>query len=50
MSVKQNLLASVFVHKCLMMLTDVAYTTFKMFVKQMINYLFVIPFQLMLVL
>ena len=47
MSVKQNLFASVFVHKCLMMLNDVEYTTFKMFVTQMSNYLFVIPFQLM---
>ena len=42
-SVKQNL----FVHKCLMMLNDVEYTTFKMFVTQMNNYLFVISFQLM---
>ena len=32
MSVKQNLFVSVFVHKCLMMLNDVEYTTFKMFV------------------
>ena len=47
MSVKQNLFVSVFVHKCLMMLKDVEYTTFKMFVKQMSNYLFVISFQLM---
>ena len=46
-SVKQNLFVSVFVHKCLMMLNDVEYTTFKMFVTQMNNYLFVIPFQLM---
>ena len=44
-SVKQNL----FVHKCLMMLNDVKYTTFnKMFVTQMSNYhLLVISFQLM---
>ena len=47
MSVKQNLYMSVFVHKCLMMLNDVEYTTFKMFVKQMSNYLFVISFQSM---
>ena len=47
MSVKQNLFVSVFVHKCLMMLNDVQYTTFKMFVTQMSNYLFVISFQLM---
>ena len=46
-SVKQNLFVSVFVHKCLMMLNDVEYTTFKMFVTQMSNYLFVISFQLM---
>ena len=39
--------ASVFVHECLMMLSDVEYTTFKMFVTQMSNYLFVISFQLM---
>ena len=37
----------VFVHKCLMVLNDVEYTTFKMFVTQMSNYLFVISFQLM---
>ena len=50
MSVKQNLFVSnsVFVHKCVMMLNDVEYTTFKMFVTQMTNYLFVISFQLML--
>ena len=42
--VKQNLLVSVFVHKCLMVLNDVEYTTFKMFVTQMSNYLFVISF------
>ena len=42
MSVKQNLFVSVFVQKCLMMLNDVEYTTFKMFVTQMNNYLFVI--------
>ena len=47
MSVKQNLFVSVFVHKCLMMLNDVEYTAFKMFVTQMSNYLFVISFQLM---
>ena len=47
MSVKQNLFVSVFVQKCLMMLNDVEYTTFKMFVTQMSNYLFVISFQLM---
>ena len=46
-SVKQNLFVSVFVHKCLIMLNDVEYTTFKMFVTQMSNYLFVISFQLM---
>ena len=39
MSVTQNLSVSVFVHKCLMMLNDVEYTTFKMFVTQMSNYL-----------
>ena len=48
MLVKQNLFVSVFVHKCLMMLKDVEYTTFKMFVTQMSNYyLFLISFQLM---
>ena len=47
MSVKQNLFVSVFVHECLMMLNDVEYTTFKMFITQMSNYLFVIAFQLM---
>ena len=47
MSVKQNLFVSVFVHKCLMMLNDVEYTTFKMFDTQMGNYLFFISFQLM---
>ena len=47
LSVKQNLFVSVFVHKCLMMLNDVEYTTFKMFVTQMSNYLLVISFQLM---
>ena len=46
-SVKQNLFVSVFVHKCLMMLNDVEYTTFKMFVTQMNNYLFVISCRLM---
>ena len=40
-------LCSVFVHKWLMTLNDVEYTTFKMFVTQMSNYLFVISFQLM---
>ena len=35
MSVTQNLFVSVFVHKCSMMLNDVEYTTFKMFVTQM---------------
>ena len=47
MSVKQNLFVSVFLHKCLMMLNDAEYTTFKMFVTQMSNYLFVISFQFM---
>ena len=47
MLVKQNFFVSAFVHKCLMMLNDVKYTTFKMFVTQMSNYLFVISFQLM---
>ena len=42
-----NLFVSVFVHKYLMMLNDVEYTTFKMFVTQMSDYLFVISFQLM---
>ena len=37
-SVKQNLFVSVIVHKCLMILNDVEYTTFKMFVTQMSNY------------
>ena len=40
MSVKQNLFVSVFVYKCLMMLNDVEYTTFKMFVTQIISLLF----------
>ena len=44
---KQNLFVLVFVHKCLMMLNDVEYTTFKMFVTEMNNYLVVISFQLM---
>ena len=48
MSVKQSLFVSVFVHKCLMMLNDAEYTTFKMFITQMSNYLFVISFHLML--
>ena len=47
MSVKQNLFVSVFFHKYLMVFTDVEYTTFKMFVTQMSNYLFVISFHLM---
>ena len=50
MSVKENLFVSVFVHKCLMMLNDVEYTPFQMFVTQLCNYLFVISFQLMFVL
>ena len=47
MSVMQNVCVSVFVHECLMVLNDAEYTTFKMFVTQMSNYLFVISFQLM---
>ena len=49
MSVKQNFFVSVFVHKRLIVLNDVEYTIFKMFVTQlqMSNYLFVISFQLM---
>ena len=47
MSVKQNLFVSVFVYKCLMVLNDAEYTTFKMFVTQVTNYLFVISFQFM---
>ena len=47
MSVNKNLFVSVFVYKCLMMLNDNEYATFKMFVTQMSNYLFVISFQLM---
>ena len=47
MSVKQNLSVSVFVHKCLTVLNDVEHATFKMFVTQISNYLFVISFQLM---
>ena len=46
MSVKQNLFVSVFVHKCLMMLNDAEYTTFKMFVGQISIYRFVISFQM----
>ena len=46
MSVKQNLFVSVFVHKYLVS-NDVEYTTFKMFVTQVSNYLFVISVQLM---
>ena len=45
LSVKQNLSVSVFVHKCLMVLNDVEYATFKMFVTQISNHLFVISFQ-----
>ena len=45
-SVEQNLFVSILVHKCLMVLNGVEYTTFKMFVTQMRNYLFVISFQL----
>ena len=44
MSVKENLFVSVFVQKSLMMLNDVEYTIFKMFVMQMSNYLFDISF------
>ena len=40
MSVKQNLFVSVIVHQRLMMLNDVEYTTFKMFVTEMSNFLF----------
>ena len=47
MSMKQSLFVSVFVPRCLMMLSYVEYTTFNMFVTQMSNYLFVIFFQLM---
>ena len=49
MSVKQNLFVSFFVHKCLMMLNDAEYTTYKMFVTQMsiIVIFFFISFQLM---
>ena len=47
MSVKQNLFVLVFVHECVIILNDVQYATFKMIVKQMSNYLFVISFQLM---
>ena len=47
-SVKQNFFALVFVHKCLMVFNNVKYTTLKMFVTLMSNYLFVISFQLML--
>ena len=46
MSVTQNLSVSVFVHKLLMVLNDVEFSTFKIFVTQMSNYLFVISFQL----
>ena len=46
MSVKQNLFVSVFVYECLMMLNDVEYTTFKMFVTQMSNYLLLFLFNL----
>ena len=44
----RSVFISVFLHECLMMLNDVVYTAFKMFVTQMSNYLFVISFQLML--
>ena len=44
MSVKQNFFGSVFVHKCFMVLNDVEYTMFKMFVTQMSNYLFLCYF------
>ena len=47
MSVKHILFVSVVVYKCLIMLNDVEYTAFKMFVTQMSNYLLVISFQLM---
>ena len=47
MSVKQNLFVSVFVRKCLIMLNDAEYTTFKMFVTQMSDYPIIISFQLM---
>ena len=47
MSVKQNLFVSVFFHKFFMVFNDVEYTTLKMFVTQMSNYLFVISFHLM---
>ena len=49
MSVKQNLFVSVLFHKFFTkVFNDVEYTTFKMFVTQMSNYLFVISFQLMI--
>ena len=47
LSVKEKLLVSIFIHKCLMMLNNTEYKTFKLFVKQMSNYLFLISFQLM---
>ena len=47
MSVKQNLSVSVFGHKCLMVLNDVEYTSFKTFATQISNYLFAVSFQLM---
>ena len=47
MSVRQNLFVSVFVHKCLIVLNDVEHTTFRSFLMQMSNYLFVVSFQLM---
>ena len=47
MSVKQNFFVSVFVHKCMKMVINVEYTTFKIFIIQMSNYIFVISFQLM---
>ena len=45
MSVTQNLFVSVFLHKYVMMLNDVEYTTFKMFVTQMSTYLLLISFE-----
>ena len=44
---KQKLFVSVFVHKYLIMLNKVEYTTFKMSVTQMSKYFFVISFQVM---
>ena len=45
MPLTQNLFVLVFVHECLMMLNDAEYTTFKMFVRQMSTYLFVISYE-----